>query len=596
MLSGILTLVAFGAMIFIHELGHYLAAIRVGVRVEKFYLGFDFWGLKLFKFHHKGTEYGIGVFPLGGYVKLAGQEDFGKADVKSKPDEFTSKSVWQRTQILAAGVIFNFISAFVFSLGAIYLGYRLLSPEVGFVSPGSPAWEAGIRSKDVIVNYSGIPISSFDNLRTEVALGGEGSGHYVIVEREGEQKRLGIQPKLGLLKVPSIGLGPARSLTVSGVQKDSAADIAGIIPGDRLLSIGGHAIDNWEDLSPLVNQEDLISGSKVPLMIDRDGLEMTLEVDLQDETAPLLGFRPSLGRQVFKVLLDSELDNQGVHKGMILKSVNDQPIVDILALNKDQERGTLTLSFESLGKTFDAQLSDANQLMEQLYFGDLDDIKKVTVSHIKKGSPAENMGLMVGDQIQTILLEGEQPVVNPDWNSVRSIVGAAVGKRVKLTVVRDSKTIELSATVSLQSTGRRILGIIPDIKVAETSFVDALMWPFHMLRQTYKGILSLVNGSVPLEHISGPLGILQVTYKVAEVGFAHLLYLMALLSINLAFLNMLPIPVLDGGHLMFCLIEWLKGSPVSEKVMEKFQYVGFVLLMSLFAFATWNDFANRLFS
>lgn len=596
MLSGLLTLVAFGAMIFIHELGHYLAAIRVGVRVEKFYLGFDFWGLKLFKFNHKGTEYGIGVFPLGGYVKLAGQEDFGKADIQSKPDEFTSKSVWERVQILAAGVVFNFISAFVFSVGAIYMGYRLLSPEVGFVSPGSPAWEAGVRPQDTIVNYSGIPISSFDHLRTEVALGGEGSGHYVIVERGGERQKFNIEPELGVLKVPSIGIGPAYSTTVSGVQKDSAADLAGVTPGDTLISLGGYPIGNWKSLAPLVNREDFVRDNKVPLIVERKGAEITLQVELLDEEAALLGFRPCLGKQVLKVLPGSELHDQGVRKGMVLKSINDHPIFDILALNENQERETLTLSFESLGQNVDAQLSDANKLMEQLYFGDLEDIKKVTVSHVKKGSTAEKMGLLVGDHIQCVLVEGSQSELNPDWNTVRRIIGAAVDKQVSLTVVRESKILTLSTKVTLQSTGRRVLGVIPEIKVAETSFADALMWPFHMLRQTYKGILSLVNGSVPLEHISGPLGILQVTYKVAEVGLAHLLYLMALLSINLAFLNMLPIPVLDGGHLMFCLIEWLKGSPVSEKVMEKFQYVGFLLLMSLFAFATWNDFSNRLFS
>jgi regulator of sigma E protease len=179
---------------------------------------------------------------------------------------------------------------------------------------------------------------------------------------------------------------------------------------------------------------------------------------------------------------------------------------------------------------------------------------------------------------------------------LRSAIASAEDKTVTLGVQRGAEHLTLSAKVEKQPTGRKILGVLPDMKLAETSFSAALMWPFHMLRQTYKGVMSLVTGKVPLKHISGPVGILQVTYRVAEVGLAHLVYLMALLSINLAFLNILPIPVLDGGHLMFCLIEWLKGSPVSEQVMEKFQYAGFVMLMSLFVFATWNDFTNRLFS
>ena len=85
--AALMTLIGFGLIIFIHEFGHYLAAKRVGVRVDKFYLGFDFWNLRICKFNYKNTEYGIGIFPLGGYVKLAGQDDFGKAKVNGKPDE-----------------------------------------------------------------------------------------------------------------------------------------------------------------------------------------------------------------------------------------------------------------------------------------------------------------------------------------------------------------------------------------------------------------------------------------------------------------------------------------------------------------------------
>jgi regulator of sigma E protease len=130
--------------------------------------------------------------------------------------------------------------------------------------------------------------------------------------------------------------------------------------------------------------------------------------------------------------------------------------------------------------------------------------------------------------------------------------------------------------------------------VKEDILSTTLWWPFHMLRQTYKGLLSFVTGKLSAKNLSGPIGILSITYEVASIGIPYLLYLMALLSINIAFLNILPIPLLDGGHIFFCLIEWIKGSPVSEELMLRFQYVGIALLLAMFSFATWNDLMRLL--
>ena len=593
MTSIILTLIAFGAMIFIHELGHYLAAIKVGVRVEKFYLGFDFWGLKLFKMNIKGTEYGIGIFPLGGYVKMAGQEDFGKANVDGAPDEFTSKNVWERAQILVAGVLFNFISAFVFSALALYLGYRLISPEIGFVEPGGAAWKAGLQSGDKIVSYDGIPITSFDSLGTEVALGGAHEPTKIVIERNGQRQDIFVVPVMGDMDMPSLGVHPQRSTTVSSVVVDSPAHQAGLLPGDELVSVDGKTLNAWEDLSPAIQAQGARGESKVELGILRDGKALSYAVPLVSQKRPMLGIKPQLGNQILDIVPNGVFQRAGVRKGMALSSISGVAVTDILSVPEKAPLGEVV--FKGVGDPLLIDFNgDLEALMGELYFGSTTEINDVKLSVVMPDSSAEVMGLKVGDKIKSIKI-GEDPVLfSPDWQTLSLAVSEGEGKMSIIEVDRMGKIMSLKGAIESSDTGRYILGLSPDYAMVKGDMMAALLWPFHMLRMTYKSMLSLVMGNVPLKHMSGPVGILKVTYLMAEAGLSKLVYLMALLSINLAFLNILPLPVLDGGHLLFCLIEWIKGSPVSEVIMEKVQYAGLFMLLSLFLFATWNDLMREI--
>jgi regulator of sigma E protease len=595
--SGLLTLVAFGAMIFIHELGHFLAAKRVGVRVEKFYLGFDFWGLKLFKYVHKGTEYGIGVFPLGGYVKMAGQEDFGKANIDGKSDEFTSKTVGERAQILVAGVLFNFVSAFIFSALALYLGYRLVAPNIGEVQPGSAAWISGIQSGDKVISYDGFPITSFDSLGTEVALGGAGKTVNMVVERNGQKVNLNITPQLNAMEIPTIGVLPSQSMQVMGVIEGSPAEKAGISPGDVIVGVQGEKIERWENLSPKINELVQAGQLEQSIEIKRGQQTLTLKLSPTMEKAPLLGFRPRLGRQVIKVKPNSSLDQAGVRAGMTLVSVNEQAVSDILAIDEKTFKGqnNFTLAFKGPNQTLSVDyVGTWEDLDDSLIFGNVNDLETVVVSRVEPNSEAERMGLQVGDHITALTVEQQGTLSAPSWTQLRHAIAEATGKNVRMDVLREGQALSLTGTVQKTETGRYIIGMMPDYLSAPNEPTTALLMPFHMLRQTYKGLLSLVTGKIAMKHVSGPVGIFKVTYQVASVGTAELVYLMALLSINLAFLNILPIPVLDGGHLLFCFVEWIKGSPLNEKILEKIQYVGFAMLLSLFIFATWNDITQHI--
>ena len=171
----ILTIISFlfviGVLVFVHELGHFLAAKSVGVRVEKFYLGFNFWGLG-WKTNYKGTEYGIGLFPMGGYVKVAGMID-ESMDVESTgaPDEFKSKTMLEKIWIMSAGVIMNFLLAiFIFSHLTYYNGIDDPDPRaiIGNVYPEFPADSLGLETGDEILSIDNIPISNWETMTKQI--------------------------------------------------------------------------------------------------------------------------------------------------------------------------------------------------------------------------------------------------------------------------------------------------------------------------------------------------------------------------------------------------------------------------------------------
>jgi regulator of sigma E protease len=591
--AALMTMIGFGSIIFIHEFGHYLAAKRVGVRVEKFYLGFDFWNLKLFKITYKNTEYGIGIFPLGGYVKLAGQEDFGKAQINGKPDEYTSKTVWQRIQILAAGVTFNFLSAFVFSALALYAGYELMSPEVGMVQKGSVAWQHGIKEGDIIKKYDYMPITSFTDIQTEVMLGGSDKNHRVLIERDGKEIEFILTPNENYLGLPSIGVMPADSLIIKAVANGSAAQKAGIKPQDIIDSINGVKINKWSELSPIINEigrED----KEITLKMFRAGEEKIFKFKPHKRKQGFLGIEVSLSNKISKQKENSLAKSVGIEADMVLLSIDGQNNIHKILKSKNEKTLYKLVLKDSFNEKIEVDYNGTlKQLSDELYF----EIQSfpIKIAKVVPDSIAEIIGLKKGDMVQKITFEDEV-IEKPTWSKMLMGISKHAGADIELVIKRGGEELTLNGKLKNERANEYVLGVRHDLKKLKNVDVKmALMWPFHMLRVTYKSMYSLISGQVSAKHISGPIGIVDVTYKMADYGLPYLLYLMAFISINLAFLNIMPLPVLDGGHILFCIIEGIKGSPVSENIMQKAQAVGMFLLLCLLMFATWNDITKQFY-
>lgn len=219
------------------------------------------------------------------------------------------------------------------------------------------------------------------------------------------------------------------------------------------------------------------------------------------------------------------------------------------------------------------------------------------VGAVNKKSPAELAGLLVGDKI--ISVNGK---VFPTMESIISYIHASKDKPLRIVVARKEKEVVINATPKFNNKLKvALLGFSPK---PIYKAVNPLLAIYHGLNQTFSLVLmvliiffQLITGSVSLADLAGPVGIAQITGKYAQSGLVSLLHFTAFLSINVGVLNLLPIPALDGGRLVFVLIEWIRGKKINPAVENNFNYWGFIALLALMAIVTLNDllriFSNR---
>ena len=275
-----------GFVIFVHELGHFLVAKACGVKCEKFFLGFDIGGLKLASFKWGETEYGIGALPLGGYVKMLGQDDnpaaaaaeaqraraegghaaqvLGSGDLPPEPTSdphpawdprsYPAQSVPKRMAIISAGVIMNVIFAVLMASLAYGLGVKELTCAVSSVRTGGAAWRAGMRTGDEITAIAGRQDPIFSDLRHGVTVGDVAKGIDFTVYRPADQtsRTLVLKPDTDL-GAPTIGVTSPFSLTLpadisAGLPGAAARAEPPLVGGDTIRSVDGVTVETYAEL------------------------------------------------------------------------------------------------------------------------------------------------------------------------------------------------------------------------------------------------------------------------------------------------------------------------------------------------------------
>ena len=296
-------LMALSLLVLIHEFGHFIFARLFKVKVDKFYLFFD-WKFSLFKWKPKNsdTEYGIGWIPLGGYCKIAGMIDESmdteQLNKPAEPWEYRSKPAWQRLLIIVGGVMFNLILALfiyamvLFTWGDYYTDMH--SMKNGFVF-NETAQEIGFRNGDLIVEIDGEEAHKLyqDKVRGVNILRDICNADEVTVLREGKKVAIAIPDTLGLLNMNKNGLFMQERILscIDSVEAGSPAALAGIAKGDRIIAIDCKPVDSWNDLKRIMASLKEEGKKTFSIEVDRDSIfEITASVD----TTFTLGVMPVL--------------------------------------------------------------------------------------------------------------------------------------------------------------------------------------------------------------------------------------------------------------------------------------------------------------
>ena len=286
-------LIVIGILVFVHEFGHFIMAKRAGVRVEKFSLGM---GPKLFGYKKGETEYVISALPLGGYVKMAGENP--DEEPTGAPDEFQAKSVWQRVKIAATGPLTNIVLAFLVMPLVFMVGtYTLGAARVGYVEKGSPAEQAGFLVGDTIETVNGRSVVDWEKAEMLFAVNPD-TDLPVTIERNGERKTLALRPKLDQeRKIGVSGLYPDFPAEIGGVMAGLPAEKAGIKLNDKIVEVDGTTVYYWNQFSDLVKKSE---GKKLALTVEREGKPLSVTVTpIEKDGKYVIGVQPFM-RLVFK--------------------------------------------------------------------------------------------------------------------------------------------------------------------------------------------------------------------------------------------------------------------------------------------------------
>ena len=506
-----------GLLIFIHELGHFLAARIFGVEVKVFSLGF---GPKVLKYKKGATLYCLSLLPLGGYVKMFGDNPLESLSESEKSKAFLYKKTYQKWLIAFAGPFFNLLFTLLAFFGLALSGISSLPAQLGDVYKGSPAYQAGFRSGDRIFSINDKEITYFEDLQRllEESLGKRLS--FTVKEEAGSFKKINsvvkkIQKPRFLEKSHNgiEGLSPLSQGLKLGVRADSLAYEKGLRSFDTLLEVNGKALRYWRELEPLSFKEIKVQRGETALLIRLDEA-VSLE---------LLGLEPSF------------------------------------------------LYIEKVGPD----------------------------------TPAEQAGLRKGDRL--ISFEGQ---ALKSWEQVLKIVESSKGESLKLSYQRgdEIKIAEIKAKkifVEGNIKERYMLGIVsgglsvsaPEI-LRKRNFSESLVYSsietWRWLSLTVRGFYHLISGEISIRTMGGPIAIGRLAHSSFSQGLSYFLVIMALISINLFFLNLLPIPALDGGHLLFFSLEALLRRPLSVKKLLIAQNVGLAALLCFMGFAFVNDIYNWL--
>ncbi|MEZ2219679.1 RIP metalloprotease RseP [Rhizobium sp. RCC_161_2] len=532
-------------LVFVHEMGHYLVGRWSDIRIMAFSVGF---GPEIAGFTDRhGTRWKLSLIPLGGYVRFFGDEDASsKTDVdqlsamteEERAQSFAGAKLWKRAATVAAGPIANFILAIaIFAVLFSVYGRTVADPVVAMVTRGGAAAEAGIERGDRLVAIDGNKIATFDEVQRYVGMR-PGRSIVLSVERDGQKRDFNIVPKLAedtdqfgnKMEMGRIGIALVDPV-VTAVEPRGPAAQAGVQPGDRLVAVDGNNVGTYYDIVRYIGDRP---GKSVVLTVERNG--QTRDLPMVPAALP-------------------QIDSSGNKKD--IGSIGISPVDPLVAT-------------------------------------------------ISEDSPAAGAGIALGDRILSV--DGR---AIGSIGEVQRYVATRADKTVVLSVEHDGVTGDVKVTPKMTAEPDAFgneseigsIGITDGQKPIKLRY--EAYGPFQALSEgikqtgsiisgTFEYLGNVIGGYMKADQLGGPIRVAQLSGQMATLGFSAVLQFAAILSVSIGLLNLMPVPVLDGGHLMFYAIEAVRGKPLGARAQDIAFRIGFAMVLSLMVFATWNDISSRI--
>lgn len=640
-LSGtvLLVILGLGLVIFVHELGHFLACKATGVKVEVFSIGFG-PALPGLTWRWGETEFKVAAIPLGGYVKMLGENPDEAADesVRDDPRAYPNRPVGQRMWIISGGVLMNVLFGLVCFVVVYLCGKVEVAPRFGVIVPGSPADMAGLETGSLLLQVNDNSQPTYEDLfyaaalaqpdRTAIYLRWQTPAHdgesgvvkeaWVVPRRRGNE----LKPTLG------VGFPEGLSLALPYPLPDGTT----MQPGDRFLALRPKGSDRSQALH---THRDLLDAqfrwrqTELEVTIQRDGQEHVYLVP--PRYFHTFGVEFVIGPIVSVGDDAPEPIRRQVKPGDILVAVNDRSDFDPLRLPDElaeagQRRQEVRLAFRRHGQSAPIELAVVplpgrgswNEEYPVTSFAPVSipalgityDVSP-RIGRVHPDGPAHGK-LKPGDEIVAVTVQTDG---SKSWRLDDTVRLPYVFWRLQ-EIARDSQISEATVTVRRPEGTEETVTVslredrtwpLPDRGwvMERDTFVFRTANPFQAMylgtRDTFRTVAriyiqikALVVGQISWKLMSGPPEIARMTYHMARRGLVELLMFLGMISINLAVINFLPIPLLDGGHMVFLIIEKLRQRPVRWQIQAAANIIGLVLLIGLMVFLTLWDISKYL--
>ena len=543
----IIAIFSLGFLIFIHELGHFLAAKRCGIRVEKFSIGF---GPKLLGFRRRETDYCFSALPFGGFVKMSGENP---EEQTGATGEFASAPVGHRIFVAITGPAMNFVLGIVLFSLVYFIGLdhdtvRLMEmltgetfgksaqmTQIGLVADDSPAKDGGIQPGDTIISINGQKVKNWQDFHTRIFTSPEKKLE-IVVSCDGQLKSLDVTPeskhRKGIGEIGQIKVSSRQEVMVGNVAEGSSATKVGIQAGDLIETI---------------NEEKIYH---IPEFDSRIW-----------ETPEWVG-----------------LEHQKFYKRI-----------------KDRRGGEIAIGIRRGTESLALNLP----------------VDWTVRARVDEGSATQTAGIQSGDQI--VEINGE-PIESFDlYPRLYELTQANPDQAVEIGLRRDGE--HLTATLTLQIVGDEnrlnLRGLhwemsmsglaftAPSIQIPKYDLITAvgkgIQTNWFILEMVAKVLRRLITREVSPKFLTGPIGIVDATSRVVQIGVMSLLFFVGFISVNLGIVNLLPIPIADGGQILFFTLEKLRGKPLSLRKQTIIQQVSIVLIAGLFLYITFYDLLRVFF-